>query len=54
MGVDYCGQTVLGRVAQPSLDAPADMTGLRDFLLEHIGDSISDIEELEVQLDQFN
>ena len=44
----------MGRVAQPSLEAPADMTGLRDFLLQHIGDSISDIEELEVQPVQFN
>ena len=54
MAVDYYGQTVVGRVAQSSLEAPADMIGLRDFLLEHIGDSISDIEELEVQPDQFN
>lgn len=54
MEVDYYGETVVGRVAQPSFNAPADIAGLRDFLLEHIGDSIESIEDLEVEPDRFN
>jgi hypothetical protein len=30
------------------------MAGLRDFLLEHIGESISSIEDLDVDPDQFD
>jgi hypothetical protein len=54
MEADYYGETMVGRVAQPNITALGNMTRLRDFLLEHIGDSISSIEELDVEPDQFN
>ena len=54
MEVDHCGETVVGRVAQPSFNAPADMRGLRDFLLLHIGASMGEIEDLDVDPDRFN
>ena len=54
MEVEYHADIVIGRVAQPSFDAPADMTALRDFLLQHIGDLIEEIEDLDLDPDQFN
>ena len=51
MEVDHHGETVVGRVAQPNLNAPGNIAGLRDFLLEHIGDSISSIEDVDVDPD---
>ena len=51
MEVDYYGESVIGRVAQ---NAPADAPGLRDFLLLHIGDSIGEIEDLDVESDKFD
>ena len=51
--VNYHGQTLIGRVAQLSINAPADMAGLCDFLSEHLGDSIGQIEDLEVDPRRF-
>ena len=54
MEVEYYGETLVGRVAQRSFNSPANMAGLRDFLLIHIGDLIGEIEDLDVEPDQFN
>jgi hypothetical protein len=51
MEVDHHGETIVARVAQ---NAPADAIGLRDFLRLHIGDSIGEIEDLDVDPDKFN
>ena len=51
MEVDHHGETIIGRVAQ---NAPANIPGLRDFLLLRIGDSIGEIEDLDVDPDKFN
>ena len=51
MEVDHHGETVVARVAQ---NAPPDIPGLRDFLLLRIGDSIGEIEDLDVESDKFD
>jgi hypothetical protein len=52
--VGYHGSIVLGRVPQPSVNSPGNLAGLRDFLLQHSGDSIATVEDLEVTPHQFN
>jgi hypothetical protein len=52
--VDYYSGEVLGRVPQPSVNSPGNLAGLRNFLLEHTGESMATIEDLDVQPDQFN
>jgi len=54
MEVDHYGETAVGRIDEPNMHAPGNMVGLRDFLLERIGDSIATIEDLDVEPDQFN
>ena len=53
MQVGYYRDTVIGRVAQPSINAPGNIAGLCDFLSEHLGDSIGKIEDIEVDPDWF-
>jgi hypothetical protein len=50
--IDYNGRAVLGRVGH-SLNAP-NLDKVRRFLLEYSGDSMTTIENLDVEPDQFN
>ena len=52
--VSYHGITVLGRMPQPSFNLPENLVGLRDFLLQHTGEPLATVEDLEVTPDQFN
>ena len=51
---DYYGERVFGSVPHPSVNSPRNLGGLLDFLLKHIGETIAAIEDLDVDLDQFN
>jgi len=51
--LDYYGETFVGRVGQPSINT-GEIASLRDFFLEQIGESITSIEDLEVQPDRFH
>jgi len=50
--VDYYGKTILGRVGR-SLNAPANLGRVGDFLLDHFGESMATVEDLEVTPDRF-
>jgi hypothetical protein len=51
---DYYGERVFGSIPQPSFKSPQNMVGLLDFLLEHIGEPIAAVEDLDVKADRFN
>ena len=53
MQVHYHGQTLVGRVTQSSINTPADMQAICDFLSEHLGESIGKIEDIEVHPHRF-
>lgn len=54
IGIDCRGKEVFGRVAQSSLNSPGNLNKLRTFLLDHAGESMATIENLDVEPDQFN
>ena len=52
--VDYHGREVFGRVPWPSLNSPGNLTRLKNFLLDYTSDSMATIEDLDVELHQFD
>ena len=51
---DYYGERLFGSVPHSSLNSPRDMGRLLNFLLQHIGDTIGTIEDLDVEPDRFD
>lgn len=50
--VDYCGKDVTGRIARLNMNRP-NLGRVHDFLSDYIGSSMSAVEDLDVQPDQF-
>jgi hypothetical protein len=54
IAIDYRGKDVFGLVASFNMNGPGNLYKLRDFLLDHTGESVATIENLEVEPHQFD